>query len=693
MSDRYLNREMSLLEFNERVLAQAKDTTIPLLERLKYLCISSSNLDEFFEVRVGALKQMLKTDGLRTVPDGRTPEQALSEISERAHELVESQYCVLNKMIIPALRDEGIHIARRTHWNEEQIKWVARYFKENLAPVLSPLGVDPAHPFPRVANRALHFIVSLKGEDAFGRSIKHAVVQVPRSLPRVIAMPDDVKDDDVDVVFLSSIVHAHITDIFPGMSVTGCYQFRLTRNTNLFVDEETTQDLLPTIQSELLARSYGDEVRLEVAENCPTDIEEYLLQQFHLTRDDLYKVDGPVNLHRIVSITEMTSREDLSFPRFAQRLPKAFTAFGASLKKNKSVENIFDLLKKEGQIMLHHPYHSFQPVLDFLKQSAMDPNVMAIRMTLYRTGVDSPIVDHLELAAKRGKEVTVIVELKARFDEEANIGVAQRLQAAGAHVVYGVMGHKTHAKMILVVRKEKNKLKYYHHLGTGNYHTTTTRFYTDVGILSNNKAIGQDIYKIFQQLTSLVSTNGLDKLLQAPFTLKKGILAKLQREIDHAKEGKPAHFIGKMNGLQEPEVLDALYEASQAGVQIDLIVRGICCIRPGVEGLSENIRVRSIIGRFLEHPRIYYFLNGGEEELYCSSADLMNRNLNRRVETCFPIEHEETRQRVIKEDLEYYLNDNTQAWELQSDGKYIQAQPQEGQEPFAAQQVLIKEYS
>ncbi len=692
MDNQFINRECSMLEFNSRVLERARNHQLPILERLRYLCISSGNMDEFFEVRIALLKEMDKTSGLLTVPDQMPPAKVLENLYKKTHRLISEQYEVLNDIIIPELDKNDIHISHRDEWNEEQKQWAERFFKENLAPVLSPVGVDPAHPFPQVANSALHFLITLKGQDAFGRTIKNAVLQVPRSLPRVIEIPEDIRQYKYNFAFLSTIIHAHIDKIFPGMKVTGCFQFRLTRNTNLFLDEETTRDLLPTIQDELHTRSYGDEVRLEIVDQAPDNAIDFLLEQFNLNENDLYRVNGPVNLYRLSSIVDLVQDYTLKFKPFRQKLPSVLYACGARQKKQSMTGSIFNCIKQAKQILLHHPYHSFFPVLELLRQSAKDSNVLAIRMTLYRTGASSPIVDHLELASRSGKEVTVIVELKARFDEDDNISVAKRLQRAGAKVVYGVMDHKTHAKMLLVVRKERNKLKYYHHMGTGNYHNVTAKIYTDIGILSNDKAIGKDIYKIFQQLTSLVSTKGLEKLLQSPFTLKKGIINKINREIEHAKNDKPARIIGKMNGLQESDVINALYEASKAGVKIDLIVRGICCLRPGVKGLSENITVRSIIGRFLEHPRIYYFHNDGDNELWCSSADLMHRNLNRRIETAFPVENIDIKKRIVEEALNYFLQDNSEAWLLNSDSTYTHLQPKNNEKLFSAQQTLINKY-
>jgi len=674
----YINRELSQLEFNRRVLEQAKDEKTPLLERLRFLCISSSNLDEFFEIRVAGLMQRAASGSVQAGPDNLSPHETLKQISERAHSLVEEQYRVLNDMLVPALEVQGIRFLKRADWNECQSAWVKHFFEHELLPVLSPLGLDPAHPFPRILNKSLNFIVVLQGKDAFGRSSGMAVVQAPRALPRMIRLPQaECAGGPNDFIFLSSIIHAHVADLFPGMKVHGCYQFRVTRNSELFVDEEEVDDLLRAVEGELSQRRFGDEVRLEVADNCPSEVTAFLLEQFELTNDDLYTVNGPVNLNRLMTLTDLVDRHDLKFASFTPSIPFYITQTGDIFK---SIRN--------GDILLHHPFESFVPVIDFLRQAAADPHVLAIKQTLYRTGPESAVVDALVQAARAGKEVTVVVELRARFDEEANIALANRLTQVGAHVVYGVVGYKTHAKMVLVVRREEGRLRHYVHLGTGNYHARTARIYTDYGLFTSDEIIGDDVHKLFLQLTSLGRSSRLSKLLQAPFTLYSGLLERIEREAATARDGKPARIIAKMNALVEEEVIRTLYRASQAGVKITLIVRGICCLRPGIPGVSDNIQVRSIIGRFLEHTRVFYFLNNGEEELFCSSADWMDRNLHRRVETCFPIERKDLRERVIRE-LGYYLRDNLQAWELQSDGSY-QRVPSEG-EPFSAQQTLLAE--
>lgn len=676
----YINRELSLLSFNRRVLEQSKDTSIPLLERLRYLCISSSNLDEFFEIRVAGLIQRAALESVQAGPDNMTPQETLNQISLQAHQLVEEQYRILNEELLPALEQEGIRFIKRQEWDKKQADWIKHYFEDELLPILSPMGLDPAHPFPRILNKSLNFIVRLKGKDAFGRTSGIAIVQAPRALPRLIRLPVECSQQPHDLVFLSSIIHAHVDDLFPGMKVEGCYQFRLTRNSDLFVDEEEVDDLLRAVEGELGSRRFGDEVRLEVADNCPDEVSHFLLDQFELPEDALYQVNGPVNLNRLMSLPDMVERHDLNFTAFTPGMPRSLT-----LNKD-----IFHVLRK-GDLLLHHPFESFAPVIDFLRQAANDPKVLAIKQTLYRTGPDSAVVDALVSAARAGKEVTVVVELRARFDEEANIALANRLQEAGAHVVYGVVGYKTHAKMVMVVRREENGLQHYVHLGTGNYHARTARLYTDYGLLSANPELGEDVHKMFLQLTSLGRGSQLTKMLQSPFTLHAGMLERIERETRHAQEGKEAHIVAKMNALVEPQIIRALFVASQAGVKIDLIIRGICCLRPGIPGVSENIRVRSIIGRFLEHTRIYCFHNDGKPEVFASSADWMDRNLHHRVESCFPFENRKLRDRVLRE-LDYYLQDNTQAWELDSEGIY-QRCPHQADNAISAQQLLLHEMS
>jgi len=673
----YINRELSLLEFNRRVLEQAKDPATPLLERLRFLCISTTNLDEFFEIRVARLKEEVASGSVQAGPENMTPHEILKRISEIAHRLVEDQYRVLNEMLIPELERNQIRFVRRTEWTSEQEAWVRHYFEHELLPVLSPLGLDPSHPFPRILNKSLNFIITLKGRDAFGRRSGVAIVQAPRALPRLIQLPREISAGPHDYVFLSSIIHNYVNSLFPGMEVTGSYQFRVTRNSELFVDDEEVDDLLRAVEGELASRRYGDTVRLEVADNCPSETTTYLMNRFELDQEDIYMVNGPVNLNRLLAICDL-DRPDLKYPAFVPSLPPRLV----------HSKNIFDTIRS-GDVLLHHPFQSFAPVVDFVRQAAADPKVLAIKQTLYRTGPNSAIVDALVSAARAGKEVTVVVELRARFDEEANISLASKLQEAGAHVVYGVVGYKTHAKMILVIRRENGRLKHYVHLGTGNYHDRTSRLYTDLGLFTCDEDIGEDAHKVFLLLTSLGRVGRLKKLLQSPFSLHQELLAKIEREIRHARAGRPAHIIAKINALVESQTIQALYSASQAGVKIDLIVRGICCLRPGVPGISDNIRVRSIIGRFLEHPRVYWFLNDGKEEVWLASADWMDRNFFRRVEVAFPIEDKALRARAIEESLGFYLADNTQAWVLDGDGSYTRLNPDDGPAQ-SAQSALLK---
>lgn len=681
----FINRETSVLAFNRRVLALALNDSLPLLERLRFLCISSSNLDEFFEIRYASLLELAKDPDARTKPDGMRSLDAIDAVSETAHQLVDDQYRTLQDILLPALNEQGIRFLRRDDWSEAVTAWVSGYFSSELQPLLTPLGLDPSHPFPRLLNKSLNFIVPMQGRDAFGRLGELAVVQVPRALPRIIQLPADISGGAHDFIFLSSAIHANVHGLFAGMDVQGCYQFRVTRNSNLFVDEEEVDDLLTALQGELSSRKYGNAVRLEVADNCPDDIAQYLLDRFRLPANALYKVNGPVNLHRLSAVPDLINRPDLTFPPYTPSIPSSLEDAGHLECKTCP---IFSTLQAQ-DILLHHPYQSFAPVIDFLRQSASDPQVLAIRMTLYRTGANSAIVEALEQAAKRGKEVTAVVELRARFDEDTNIQQATRLQEAGAHVVYGVVGYKTHAKMISVLRKESDGLKYYTHLGTGNYHASTARIYTDFGLLTANPAMGRDVNRIFQQLTSFANDPQLEVLWQAPFSLHQNILNAIAREAEAAQAGQPARIIAKMNGLQERAVIEALYAASQAGVQIDLIVRGMCSLRPGVPGLSDNIRVRSILGRQLEHHRVFYFHNTQPAQVWLASADWMSRNLLNRVETCFPILDPQLAERVIEEGLLVYLRDTT-AWHLCPDGSYQQLN--NITDPCSAQQALIDQY-
>jgi polyphosphate kinase len=678
----YFNRELSLLEFNKRVLYQAYNRSLPLLERLRFLCIFSTNLDEFFEVRVGGLVEILERNVPPTQgPDGLTQAQTLNEISLRAHQLVDEQYRILNDDILPALRCNHISILRREEWTQEQILHLKQVFLSEVLPVLSPIGLDPAHPFPRILNKSLNFIVRLDGKDAFGRNSGRAIVQVPRSLPHLIELPPELVEQGQAFVFVSAIVHFFMAELFVGMTVVESYQFRLTRNSDIFLDEEETDDLLRAVQGELAYRQYGDEVRLEIADTCPAELEQFLLQRCDIKERDLYRIGGPVNLNRFSDLFDLVKTPEHFFKPFVQAMPQL----------PKRSNSYFEVLQKQ-DILLHHPFDSFQAVVDFLREAASDPQVLAIKQTLYRTGSNSPIVDALVAAAKAGKEVTAIVELRARFDEEQNVALAERLQRYGIHVIYGVVGFKTHAKMILVARRENAKVRYYVHLGTGNYHPRTSKIYTDYGLLTSDKDLGEDVYRVFLQLSSMGKASKMEALLYAPFTLHKGIVKRIRIEKEHAEQGKPALIIAKMNSLYDEDLVKELYAASQAGVQIELIVRGACQLRPGVKGLSENIRVRSIIGRFLEHHRVFYFENNGNPELYCSSADWMVRNMFHRVETCFPIKQKKIRDRIL-EDLDLYLRDNTHAWILQEDGSYIPSTPAPDDVAIDAQAILLERWS
>lgn len=675
--ENYFNRELSDLQFNYRVLRQACDGNHPLLERLMFCCIFSSNMDEFFEIRAAGLRQQLKYGREVPGPDGRAPQQTLNEIAEVAHRYVEEQYRILNERIIPELREENIHFVRRHDWTRTQADWIARYFRDEIMPVVNPIGLDPSHPLPRLVNKSLNFIVELEGKDAFGRETGMAIVPAPRSLPRLVRLPDEVCDSGDNLVFLSSMIHAHADLLFPGMRIKGCYQFRLTRNADLELEDDL-EDLASALRGELLSRRFGDAVRLEVADNCPRHLADFLLRQFGLTERELYWANGPVNLARLTAVSELVDRPDLQYTPMTPGLPRTL----------KGRDSILDAVRQQ-DVLLLHPYQSFSPVVDFLRQAARDPQVLAIRQTLYRTGADSEMVEALAEAARRGKEVTAVIELRARFDEAENLELASRLQEAGVIVVYGVVGYKTHAKMILIVRRENGRLKRYVHLGTGNYHAGNARLYTDYSFMSCDDALGDDVNKIFQQLTGMGKTLRIQKLLHAPFTLHQRILEMIERETNNVLAGRRGRIIAKLNALTEPEVIRALYRASCAGVQVDLIVRGICCLRPGVEGLSENIRVVSIIGRFLEHSRVYWFANAGEPEVYCSSADWMERNLISRVETCFPVENHRLARR-LRRDMEVYLRDNAQSWELQPDGDYVQRQPAPGEKRVASQKALMQ---
>ena len=670
-----INRELSSLAFQRRVLSMALDPGVPLLERVRFLTITCANLDEFFEIRVSRLQRQVELGLTASGTDGLPPGETLNRIHEEARAIVTEQYRIWGDVQLPALADAGVQLQQASQWTDEQTKWVEGYFRREVVPVLTPIGLDPAHPFPHVQNKNQNLLVSLDGQDAFGRQSGIAIVQVPRSLPRVLAMPGG-RAGVQDFVLLSTIIQACVGELFPGMTVRNVVAFRVTRDADLWLAEEDADDLLEALQGELHRRRYGDAVRLEVAGHCPDSMAEFLLGEFELDPIDLYRVNGPVNLHRVGAILEMCDRPELRYPPHTPRLPPAWQDEG----------DRFERLRR-GDLLLHHPYEAAAPVLEFLRQAADDPDVLAIKQTLYRTGPRSPYVEALAQAARNGKDVTAVVELRARFDEAANIDLAAQLQKAGANVVYGVVGYKTHAKMLLVVRREGDGIRRYVHLGTGNYHPQTARTYTDLGLLTSDPVIGEDVHKVFLQLTGLGTPRKLDRLLESPFTLGREVVARIDAQAARARLGQPARIQAKMNALSEANVIAALYRASQAGVEIDLLVRGICCLRPGLPGVSDNIRVRSIVGRFLEHARVWRFGDGNDAEVWFSSADWMSRSFTRRVEVATPVRNPEMRARIVEECLAQPLRDNVQAWILGVDGEYRRATP--GQDaPFCLQEWL-----
>lgn len=682
---RMINRELGLLRFNERVLDLAADRSVPLLERLRYLCISASNLDEFFEVRVAGTRQKVQAGVESAGIDGLSPGQELTLLTERAHLLVLRQYSLLNETLLPELAKEDIHFFRRSNWPDGISDWVQNLFEQDIAPVLSPLGLDPSHPFPRLTNKSLTFIIEIEGDDAFGREPGYALLRVPRSLPRVIPVPKSIGGAEHGFVFLSSVIHTHVNQLFSGMTPKGIYQFKVTRNSDLYVSEEDVANLKRAVENELLQRSFGQAVRLEIDEDCTPTVVKFLQTHYKLDDDEVYRVCGPVNLNRLIAIPDQIDRPDLKF-----------SAFRPTIKSYLNDDiNIFDVISQHAPLVVHHPYEAYIPVTELVRQAAIDPDVLAIKQTLYRTGRESIIVEHLTEASRRGKDVTVVIELLARFDEEANLSLATQLQEAGIQVVYGVVGFKTHAKMLLVIRREKAGLNRYVHVGTGNYHTTTARTYTDISLLTDDPEIADDVNKIFQQLTGLGQQPELTQLIQAPFTLHSFIVEKIAKEIKIAKKGGNGRIIARMNSLVDPGVVNALYNASQAGVQIDLIVRGICVLIPQVPGLSDNIRVVSVLGRFLEHSRVFYF--GGQSSnksnekspgsLYISSADWMPRNLFKRVEIAVPVTGN-AMTRIKRECLDMYLEDNSSSWALLPSGEYERLTPN-GDKEINAQQSLI----
>jgi polyphosphate kinase len=684
-----LNRELGALEFNSRVLAQAEDSKTPLLERLRFVCIVSSNMDEFFEIRMSGIKEQLKSNPRNLTPDGLKIKDAYDLVAQKAHELVARKFSLLQDDILPKLDKAGVKFYPNTTWTPAIKQWAREFFQKELVPLLTPIALDPAHPFPKVINKSLNFLVTLEGKDSFGRKPTLAVVQAPRSLPRVVPLPEHLCSGPHGFVLLSSFIQTFVPELFQGMTVTGCHQFRVTRNSDLFVSEDDITDLRSALQGELPTRHLGAAVRLEVTAEMPLELQEFLQKVEGLNDLDCYRVNGPVNLVRLVQIPDLV---DIPKFKFKPHLPKNSIATVPG-------DDIFEKINRS-DILLHHPYQSFDPVLQLLQQAAKDPQVLAIKQTVYRTGEQSQVMDALMEAARNGKEVTVVVELLARFDEQTNIGWAAKLEAVGAHVVYGVVGHKCHAKMLLIVRQEtipasgrrkaKKVLRRYAHLGTGNYHPRTAKIYSDFGLMTANQEICEDMHHVFMQLTGTGGRITLKHLWQSPFTMHSELVAHIRREARNAKQGKKAHIMAKMNALLEPTIIQELYKASQAGVKIDLIIRGVCALQPGVPGLSENIKVRSIIGRFLEHHRIYYFYAQGDEVLYLSSADWMDRNLFRRVEVAFPVLDPKLKARVIKEGFQMLLKDNTTAWHMDSEGHYQQTKRRATSTEYIGQKELVQ---
>ncbi len=674
----YFNRELSRVWFYFRVLDQARDANVPLLERVRFLTISSAILDEFFEIRVAGLEEQVAMGISKPGADGLTATATLEQIRTLVVRLVAEQYETLDQELLPALRDEGIDVRFADRWTKAEVEWLRRYFDAEVLPVLTPVGLDPAHPFPKILNKSLNFLVTLEGKDAFGRRGGRAVIQAPRLLPRLVRVPDDVSHDATVIVPLVSIIEAFVGELFPGMKVRDCHQFRVTRNSDLWIEEEEVDDLLSALQGELAGRHYAHAVRLEVDAEIGDDVLEFLCSRFQLHEADVYRVEGPVNLSRFSSLLDLVDRPALKYPPFKPGLPG---------KLNARSKDLFSIIR-DRDLLLHHPYQSFAPVLELLHEAARDPNVLAIKQTVYRTGMASAVGRALLEAARAGKEVTAVVELRARFDEAANIKLASDLQEAGAKVVYGVVGFKAHGKMLMIVRREGDRLRRYVHLGTGNYNDVTARQYTDFSLITADDEIGEDTHALFQQLTGLGKVRRLKKLHQTPFGLHDTLLERIELEIEEANAGRPARIAAKMNSLIETDIIRALYRASRAGVQVDLVVRGICCLRPGVPGVSENIRVRSVLGRFLEHHRVFHFHAAGEKVIMCSSADWMPRNFFKRVEVAFPIEARKLKRRLIDEGLDVYFRDNCQAYEMGAEGQYTREDP--GAEPrWSAQESLL----
>jgi polyphosphate kinase len=668
----FINRELSWLEFNQRVLDEALDPQTPLLERLRFFCIASSNLDEFFEVRVAGLKQQMESDTVERSMDGRTATETFKAVVQRVRKMVSDHYTCWRESLSPALARNGMRILDLGELELPDIAWLSQYFRTQVRPVLTPLAIDPAHPFPQLLNRSLNLIVRLEMQKNRETHKHLAVVQIPRILPRMIKLPRE--GPGMDFVYLSRLIGHHLADLFPGTTILGYWPFRVTRNSELYIDEEESANLLKAVENELHNRRKGDAVRLEVDHQCPQFIREALLKTCRLTEEDLYLIDGPLNPTRLMALYEGDHSPELRDTPFVA--PVAAPLRGQ--------EDLFACIR-ERDILLHHPYENFSSVVEFLEQAAADTDVLAIKQTLYRTGGDRRIIGALENAVKNGKQVTAVVELRARFDEARNIDWARQLEESGVHVVYGLVGYKIHAKASLVVRREGHHIRRYVHLATGNYNPTTARQYTDIGIFTCRPEFGEDITNFFNLLTGICQFQRTKKLLVAPFELQERLLQLIEREAQNAKRGLPARIIAKVNSLADRQIIEALYAASEAGVKIDLLVRGICCLRPGIKGVSKNISVRSIVDRFLEHSRIYYFENACQPQVFLSSADWLPRNLYRRIELAFPIEDGIVRERLIHQVLAESLSDNVKARILNSEGVYQYARPGRGQKARRSQ--------
>ena len=676
----FINRELSWLEFNRRVLEEAQDPTQPLIERVKFLTIFSSNLDEFFEIRVAGIKQQIESETSDIGPDGLSPTETVDRIQKTVRQLVGQQYALWKNELVPELAKNKIYVRQIAELAAKRAAWAHRYFQQEVLPMLTPLAVDASHPLPHLLNRSHNLMVRAKTQRR-GEPL-HAIVQVPRAVSRLIALPRGKgADEPWDYIYLASLIKQHIGELFPGLILDGVHAFRVTRNSDLYIDDEEAENLLRTIEQELRRSSRGNAVRLEVEADCPKDFLELLLRFFNLCEADAYKLDGPLSMTHLAPLVTNDAFAKLKDRPFQPARDPALPLRG----------DFFEVLRRQ-DVLLHHPYDSFDQIVEWIEEAATDPQVLAIKITLYRTSGDSPIVGALIDAANAGKQVTAIVELRARFDEASNIQWARRLEEAGAHVIYGVVGLKTHSKALLVVRRDADQLRRYVHLGTGNYHSRTARIYTDFSLLTSEPQLTEEVATVFNTLTGLAGYPGLKKLMVAPFDMHSRVIKFIERERDNAQAGKPARIVAKLNALVDQEIIEKLYEASCAEVTIDLVVRGICCLRPKIPGLSENIRVISIVGRFLEHSRIFHFENAGQPKVFLSSADWMPRNFYRRIELAFPVENPTLRDQIINEVLPSFLHDRVKARELQPDGTYRRLKP-EGSEPRAQAQWHFREVS